>query len=49
VARLHAHPPHRLGVPYPVLASGLIWGLWHIPLIVAGIYAAGPYPALSVV
>jgi uncharacterized protein len=37
------------GVPRPVLASGLIWGLWHIPLILAGIYAAGPYPALSAV
>jgi uncharacterized protein len=37
------------GVPRPVLASGLIWGVWHIPLILAGIYAAGPYPALSAV
>jgi uncharacterized protein len=37
------------GVPRPVLASGLIWGLWHIPLILAGIYAAGPYPAFSAV
>ena len=37
------------GVPRPVLASGLIWGLWHLPLILAGIYAAGPYPALSAV
>jgi membrane protease YdiL (CAAX protease family) len=37
------------GVPRPVLASGLIWGLWHCPLILAGIYAAGPTPALSVV
>jgi membrane protease YdiL (CAAX protease family) len=37
------------GGPRPVLASGLIWGLWHIPLILAGIYAAGPYPALSAV
>lgn len=37
------------GVPRPVLASGLIWGLWHIPLILAGIYAAGPSPALSTV
>src|SRR5215217_1494923 len=37
------------GVPRPVLASGLIWGLWHLPLILAGIYAAGPFPALSAV
>ena len=37
------------GVPRPVLVSGLIWALWHIPLILAGIYAAGPYPALSAV
>ena len=37
------------GVPRPVLVSGLIWALWHLPLIFAGIYAAGPYPALSAV
>jgi membrane protease YdiL (CAAX protease family) len=37
------------GVPRPVLVSGLIWALWHLPLILAGIYAAGPYPALSAV
>jgi membrane protease YdiL (CAAX protease family) len=37
------------GVPCPVLVSGLVWALWHIPLILAGIYAAGPYPALSAV
>jgi membrane protease YdiL (CAAX protease family) len=35
------------GVPRPVLVSGLIWAGWHLPLILAGIYAAGPYPALS--
>ncbi|MGH3146428.1 MAG: CPBP family glutamic-type intramembrane protease [Rubrobacter sp.] len=35
------------GVPRPVLASGLIWGLWHVPLVLAGVYAAGPSPALS--
>lgn len=34
-------------VPHPVLVSGLIWGLWHTPLIVSGQYAAGPYPLLS--
>lgn len=36
-------------VPYPVLVSTLVWGLWHAPLIAAGVYAAGRYPALSVV
>lgn len=30
------------GVPRPVLVSGVIWGLWHVPLIVAGIYVADP-------
>ena len=35
------------GVPRPILASGVIWGLWHVPLVLAGIYAAGPSPALS--
>ncbi len=28
------------GVPRPVLVSGVIWGLWHVPLIVAGVYVA---------
>src|SRR3954465_5042865 len=37
------------GVPRPILVSGLIWALWHLPLILSGIYAAGPYPALSAV
>jgi uncharacterized protein len=36
------------GVPRPVLVSGVIWGLWHVPLIATGQYASGPYPALSV-
>jgi len=35
--------------PCPVLASGLIWGFWHAPLILAGLYAAGPEPVPSVV
>jgi uncharacterized protein len=35
------------GVPRPVLASGLIWALWHVPLVLGGVYAAGPSPALS--
>lgn len=35
------------GLPRPVLTSGLIWALWHVPLVLAGVYAAGPSPALS--
>ena len=31
------------GVRRPVLVSGVIWGLWHVPLIVTGvIYAEHP-------
>ena len=37
------------GVPRPVLASGLIWGLWHVPVVLAGGYAAGPSPMSSAV
>ena len=35
------------GVPKPVLASGVIWGLWHLPLVLAGVYASGSSPAFS--
>jgi len=35
------------GVPRPVLASGVIWALWHVPLILSGQYAAGSYPRVS--
>ena len=35
------------GVPRPVLASGVIWGFWHVPVVLAGGYAAGSSPALS--
>lgn len=35
------------GVPRPVLVSGLIWALWHIPLVVTGVYVAGTSPLLS--
>jgi uncharacterized protein len=34
-------------VPRPVFASGLIWALWHVPLVLAGVYAAGPSPMAS--
>jgi uncharacterized protein len=37
------------GIPRPVLVSNLIWALWHIPLTLAGVYAAGPSPVLSAV
>ena len=29
------------GLPKPILMSGLIWGLWHVPLILGGIYLVG--------
>jgi membrane protease YdiL (CAAX protease family) len=35
------------GVPRPVLASGLIWGVWHVPLVLWAGYADGPSPILS--
>ncbi|MEZ4869506.1 MAG: CPBP family intramembrane glutamic endopeptidase [Caldilineaceae bacterium] len=34
-------------VPYPVLVSGLIWGVWHLPLLLSGLYQAGPNVLLS--
>ena len=37
------------GVPRPILASGLIWGLWHVPLILGGAYLVGPPPVLAAV
>jgi membrane protease YdiL (CAAX protease family) len=30
------------GVPFPLVTSGLIWGGWHLPLILSGMYATGP-------
>src|SRR5262245_21205582 len=35
------------GVPKPILVSGLIWGLWHVPIILGGFYLVGPPPALA--
>ena len=35
-------------VPKPLLVSGIIWGAWHMPLILSGQYASSAYPALSV-
>ncbi len=37
------------GIPRPVLVSGLIWAAWHLPLIFAGVYAAGSNRVLSAV
>ncbi|MEZ4621147.1 MAG: CPBP family intramembrane glutamic endopeptidase [Caldilineaceae bacterium] len=34
-------------IPQPVLVSGLIWGVWHLPLILSGLCAAGPNPLVS--
>jgi len=30
------------GLPKPIPMSGLIWGLWHVPLILGGVYLVGP-------
>ncbi len=37
------------GIPRPVLVSGLIWGLWHVPVVLGTGYAAGPSPTASVI
>jgi membrane protease YdiL (CAAX protease family) len=37
------------GLPKPILTSGLIWGLWHVPLILGGVYLVGPPPLLAAV
>lgn len=35
------------GVPKPILTSGLIWGLWHVPLVLGGVYLVGPPPLVA--
>jgi membrane protease YdiL (CAAX protease family) len=35
------------GLRRPVLASGVIWAAWHLPLILTGQYASSGKPALS--
>jgi membrane protease YdiL (CAAX protease family) len=36
------------GVPQPLAASGLAWGVWHVPLVLGGVYYAdSPSRALS--
>jgi membrane protease YdiL (CAAX protease family) len=36
------------GIRYPVLVSGVVWGLWHVPLIVTGLYVAGGQQSMVV-
>ena len=37
-------------MPRPVLVSGLIWGIWYVPLILGGvIFADSPSPILAAV
>ena len=37
------------GIPAPIFVSGVVWALWHTPLILSGQYASGPRPMLSAV
>jgi membrane protease YdiL (CAAX protease family) len=39
----------QAGAPRPILLSGFIWGLWHVPLVLAGVWDAGPSPLVSAV
>lgn len=39
----------QAGVSSPLIVSGLIWGVWHVPAIVTGQYTAGSSPILSAV
>lgn len=36
------------GLPRPVLLGGIVWGLWHVPLIVTGRYTVGANIGLAV-
>ncbi len=35
------------GMRAPIFLSGLVWALWHTPLILSGQYASGPHPRVS--
>jgi membrane protease YdiL (CAAX protease family) len=37
------------GIPRPVLISGVIWACWHLPLVIAGVYASSAHPWVSAV
>lgn len=37
----------QAGVPWPLVVSGVIWGLWHVPAILTGQYGAGDHPILA--
>lgn len=39
----------KANIPAPIVTGGLIWGIWHVPGILSGQYAAGPYPWVSAV
>jgi membrane protease YdiL (CAAX protease family) len=34
-------------LPQPILLNSLIWGVWHLPVLFAGVYAVGPSVWLS--
>ncbi len=34
-------------IPWPIFVSGLIWGAWHLPLILGGLYDVTPNPVLG--
>jgi membrane protease YdiL (CAAX protease family) len=36
------------GFPAPILISGFIWGIWHIPLIAGGQYLSVPHSLVSI-
>ena len=35
------------GLPHPLLLSGVVWALWHLPLVLGGVYVAGEDPVAS--
>jgi len=36
-------------LPQPILFSSFIWGVWHLPVLFAGVYAVGPSRMLSAI
>jgi uncharacterized protein len=36
------------GFPAPIFLSGLIWAVWHTPLILSGVYPSVPHSILSI-